>query len=198
MDLILNKNIVHALLDKLLEIHIGFYDVLTNTVGDYIEIYEMEDDLASQLSLLISPDMYREFVKPRHRQLIEFIKKNVNNTKIIYHSCGAIFDLIPDLIEIGVDILNPLQPSATGMDSMVIKRQFGKDLVFQGGIDVQEALRGDTVEVEREVIRRLKDYAPGGGYIAGPSHNLGTDINLNNVLSIPELIRKFGQYPIRL
>lgn len=198
MDFILNKKSVHALLDKLLEINLGFYDVLINVLGKYVKIYEMEDDLASQLSLLISPAMYKEFVKPRHRQLVNFIKKKVPKAKIVYHSCGAINDLIPDLIDIGIDILNPLQPLAEGMNSKMIKKEYGKDLVFQGGIDVQEALRGDVVDVEREVKQRLRDFAPGGGYIAGPSHNFGTDIPINTIISVPKLIREYGKYPINI
>jgi uroporphyrinogen decarboxylase len=198
MDFILDKKFIHALLDKLLEINLGFYEVLINAVGKYVEIYEMEDDLASQFSLLISPDMYREFVKPRHRELVNFIKKRIPEAKIMYHSCGAINSLIPDLIDIGIDILNPLQPLAEGMKSRRIKNEYGKDLVFQGGLDVQEALRGDEICVKRELKQRLRDFAPGGGYIAGPSHNFGADIPLNTIISIPKLIREYGKYPINI
>jgi len=196
MDLALNKKLAHTLLDKLLEIHLGFYEVQVNAVGNYVKIYEITDDLGGQQGLLISRDMYREFIKPRHKQLIDFIKSRVPGAKIFYHSDGAIAELIPDFIEIGIDILSPVQPLAAGMNSEILKKKYGKDIVFQGGIDVQEALRGDRSRVEAEVKRRLKDFAPNGGYIAGPSHDLGKDIPLENIILAVNLVKKYGKYPL--
>jgi uroporphyrinogen decarboxylase len=194
MELVSNKKLVCTLLDKLLEIMMNFYSVQIDEVGDYVQLYEYTDDLAFQNGLLMSPKMYRDLIKPRHKQLIDFVKKKAPNAKFMYHSCGSIMELIPDLVDIGIDILNPLQPLARGMDFDKMKREFGNDIVFQGGIDVQGTLRTDKESIEKEVKLRMEQLSASGGYIIGPSHNIGLDVPTENVIHLYNAIQEYGKY----
>ena len=195
LDLLLNKALVHTLMDKLLEINIGFYEIQTNALGEYVKLFEVTDDMASQQGLMISPEMYREFLKPRHKQIVEYIKMRVPDSKVLFHSCGAVAKLIPDFIELGVDIINPVQPLAKGMNLKFLKEEYGKDIVFCGGLDVQDALRKDFMEIDAEVKRCIREGAYSGGYIAGPSHDIGKDIPLKNIIYVSDAVMKYGSYP---
>jgi len=128
--------------------------------------------------------MYRKYLKPRHKRLFAFIKERCGNAKLFLHSCGAIRELIPDLIEVGVDILNPVQVSAEGMgDTAALKRDFGDALTFWGGgIDTQKVLpSGTPEEVREEVRRRVGDLAPGGGFVFATVHNIQGDVPVANI-----------------
>jgi len=197
-DLILDKPFARALLEKIADIHIQIYDKFLSAVGKHINIVAVSDDLGSQDRPLISPKLYRELIKPVHARLWDFIKTKTD-AYLFLHSCGSIYSFIPDLIELGVDIINPVQVSAKDMDSRTLKREFGKDITFWGGIDTQRVMPiGSPDRVEKEVIRRIKDLAPGGGYVLAAAHNIQADVNPENVCRMFESTQKFGGYPIRL
>ncbi len=196
-DLLVNEPLAEALLDKVTEIKMQYWQRALETVGRNVMIISEADDIASQDRPLISPDVYRKMIKPRHARLFGFIKKHAPpGTKIFYHSCGAIMDLIPDLIEEGVDILNPVQVSAAGMDTRELKRRFGKDVTFYGGgVDTQRVLPfGTPQEVRDEVKRRIDDLAPGGGFIFNTVHNIQADVPPENIMAMWETLQEYGKY----
>ncbi len=196
IDIVCNKKLVSVLLDKILEFNYGVYDLLLKEIGTYVNVVEFNDDMGSQSNLMISPDHYREFIKPRHKIMIGMFRKNAPNAKILMHSCGSIYDIIPDLIEMGIDIINPVQPLANNMDTYKLKKDFGKDICFQGGIDLQIALRGGFENVENEVKERIKSLAPGGGYVLSSANNITNDIPVENIFKLYYLAIKYGRYPI--
>jgi len=197
MDLILDREFCHALMSKILELHQEFFRVFLDIVGPYIDIIETADDLGMQTGLLLSPVLYREMIKPYHAALFETIKRHTQ-AKIFLHSCGSVVDIIDELIDVGVDILNPVQPLAKGMDNPeALKKRFGKRIVFHGGIDIQHVLPHGTIhDVQAEVMKRISGLAPGGGYILGPAHNIQIDVPPQNIVAMFEAARKYGIYPI--
>lgn len=177
---------VEALLDKMLELHKGLIENILSEVGDIIDIVCTGDDLATQKNLLVSPEWYRSILKPRQRKLIEHIKK-FTKAKIYYHSCGNIMPLVEDLIEIGVDILDPIQPKA--LDTVQLKKLYSDKLVFWGGIDEQEVLPfGSVDDVKKEVRRRFEELGRGGGLILGPAHWIQPDTPWENIIALYEEI----------
>jgi uroporphyrinogen decarboxylase len=162
-------------------------------VGKYIQIINFFDDLGAQTSMLISPDMYREMIKPLHARLFGYVKRHYPDVKVFFHSCGAIYDVIPDLIEIGVDILNPVQITAAGMDPARLKREFGKQLVFWGGgVDTQTTLnRGTTDDVRRQAKEMLDIFSPGGAYVFSQVHNIEANVPAENVLAAFETAKNY-------
>ena len=154
-------------------------------VGQYIQIINFCDDLGTQSSLLLSPTTYRELIKPCHARMFGYVKKNYPHIKIFFHSCGAVYDLIPDFIEIGVDILNPVQITAEGMDPARLKKEFGKRLTFWGGgVDTQKTLcMGDQGSVTKMARDMLDIFSPGGGYIFSQVHNIEANVPAENVLA---------------
>ena len=197
MDFMLDKEFSHALMSKILELHQGFFSVFLDIVGPYIEMIETADDVGIQSGLLISPKLYREMVKPYHQRLFETIKSKTK-AKIFLHSCGSIVDIADELIDAGVEVLNPIQPLAKGMDDpAALKQRFGDRLIFHGGIDIQKALPTGTVEeVHAEVKKRLSGLAPNGGYILAAAHNIQVDVPPQNIIAMYEAARKYGTYPI--
>ncbi len=164
--MLLNRPFAERLLDGITEIYIESATRYLDQVGAYIDVFTFWDDVCSQDGWMISPALYTTLIKPRQRRLFESIKAKTT-ARIFYHGCGAVFDLIPHLIEIGVDILNPVQVNAKGMDSARLKATYGKDVTFWGGgVDTQRVLPFGTVaEVRDEVKRRIDDFAPGGGFV---------------------------------
>jgi uroporphyrinogen decarboxylase len=128
--------------------------------------------------------------------MIEHIKK-YTNAKIYRHSCGSIYEFIPDFIEIGVDIINPVQPLAKNMEPWRLKKEFGKDITFFGGIDTQKLLYKPVDDVERGVKEVINTYGHGGGYILGTSHNIEPDTPIENIITLFEVALKYGQYPLQ-
>jgi uroporphyrinogen decarboxylase len=175
---------------------VEFFRHYLDAVGEYIDVIVVSDDLGCENGPLISPELYREIIKPAERKLWQFIK---NNTKayLFLHSCGSISKFIPDLIEIGVDILNPIQVSAKDMDTKRLKEEFGDRMTFWGGVDTQSVLPfGSSEEVEREVKRRISDAAPGGGYVLTAVHNIQAGVPPENICMMYDAARKYGRYPI--
>jgi uroporphyrinogen decarboxylase len=139
--------------------------------------------------------MYRKQIKPHHKRLLDFIHSRTN-AKLFFHSCGSIRPVIPDLIEIGVDILNPVQVNTAGMDSAELKREFGEDIVFWGGgVDTQRVLgTGTPGEVKDEVKRRLDDFMPGGGFVFATIHDIQGNVPEENVVAMCEALQEYGVY----
>ena len=150
------------------------------------------DDLGTQRSLYISPKMMRKFVMPRLKKLYDFIHYRTK-AKVFMHSCGSVYDAIPDLIDAGVEILNPIQRSAAKMDIATLKKEFGKELSFWGGgIDVQQVLPYASVEqIEDEVKKTLDIMAPGGGYVFVPSHNIQADVTPERIDKMYEAVLRY-------
>lgn len=169
------------IIEKQLETHRKFF----SEVGEYVDIIEFDEDLGSQIAPLISPADYRKFIKPFHKHWVTEVKKIVPHVKVMLHSDGAIFKLIPDIIDCGFDILNPIQPMATGMDKAKLKAEFGKDICFLGGIDIQELLPFGTVpEIQEYVRNAVQTLAKGGGYILASSHNYGPEVKPENICAV--------------
>lgn len=196
-DLIGNQSFAAALLDIVCEIKMKYWAKALAQVGKNVMMVSEADDLASQDRLLVAPEIYRKLIKPRHKRLFEFIKKHAaTEVKIFYHSCGAITGILPDLIESGIDVLNPVQVSAKGMDTRDLKKRFGQSITFYGGgVDTQHVLpRGTPAQVRDEVRRRLDDLAPGGGFIFNTVHNIQADVPPENIMAMWEALQEFGGY----
>lgn len=197
MDMALNPGFAEGLLDAITEFKMAYWLQALATVGENVLIISEADDLATQHGLMVSPAMYRKFIKPRHERLFKAIKKAAKTkVYIFYHSCGAIKEMIPDLIEEGVDILNPVQVSAAGMDTRELKRLFGRDITFWGGgVDTQHVLpHGTPAQVRDEVRRRIEDLAPGGGFVFNTVHNVQGDVPPGNYLAMWEAWQEYGRY----
>lgn len=197
IDLCMDEKFAEALLDKITETIIAFWDDFLSEVGDYVQICAQGDDVGMQTSPFISPEMYRHFIKPRQKQVFDFIHSKTR-AKVFYHSCGSVYDLIPDFIEIGVDILNPVQRSAAKMDIQTLKNEFGNDLCFWGGgIDVQNQLPVyNLLQIEDEVKRTIDIMAPGGGFVFFPSHNIQADIEPEKIDTLFNTVLKHRDYKI--
>ena len=196
MDLVANSSLAARILDKILEIKIAYWDNALSELGNYVQIIREGDDLGGQDALLISPQTYRQVIKPKHKELFSFIKKKFPHIHIMYHSDGAIQDVIPDLIDLGIDIINPVQFTAKGMDVQKLKKTFGKDLVFWGGgVDTQRTLpAGHPEEVRAEVRRQIEALAPGGGFVFSTVHNIQDDVPVENIMAMWETLQKYGKY----
>lgn len=188
--LLQKPEIIEAIMDRVLHIYVRQAESILQAVGKHVDaIYAFADDLGTQNSLWLSLDHYRKIVKPYHKRIVEFIRKHTE-AKIIFHSCGAISPFIPDLIEIGIDALNPVQVSAEGMEPVRLKREFGKDLVFWGAIDTQHVLPyGSTDEVRTEVRKRIDALSKDGGYVLAPVHNIQPDVKAENVWAMVDEAR---------
>jgi uroporphyrinogen decarboxylase len=190
VDLVSDEPFATTLMDILLELYTEFYGVYLEAVGPYVQIVALGDDLGMQTGPLISPELYRRLIKPRHKELYDFIHSRTE-ARIMHHTCGSVFPLVQDLIDVGVDILNPIQTSAQGMDPAALKREFGQQLIFHGGIDVQQMLPWATPARVREEVRRIVAIlGQGGGYIFAPSHNIQADVPPENVLVMYEAIQE--------
>lgn len=197
MATLLEPDLLEHLFWKLAEVQFGFYDVMLELIGPYIEFVEMAEDLGTNMGPIFSPKFYRDVMKPVHKQFIAQIKAKAPGVKVLLHNDGAIREFLPDLIDAGFDILNPIESHLPGMDPAELKRDFGDALIFQGGVNVKEILpKGTEDEIRAEVRLRIEQMAPGGGYILGPTHNLSNDIPLENILAFFKAGQELGEYPI--
>ena len=195
LDLYCDEALARAVLENNLELAIRFWDAYLAEVGDYIQVAAGGDDLGMQTGTIVSPEMYRSFVKPLHKRLYDFIRSRTR-AKIFLHSCGSVYDLIPDFIEEGVEVLSPVQFTAAKMDLARLKREFGKDLTFWGGgVDTQHVLpAGSVAEIEDQVSRVFDTMAPGGGFVFVPVHNIQADIHPQRILAVYETARRKRAY----
>jgi len=190
MDLVLSPKLVEAVVAKLLEFHLEHNRRIFQAAAKEIDIFMLGDDFGSENGPLISLPMFRRFFKPALRCLIDLAKKF--NLKTMIHSCGGVRELIPDFIEMGLDILNPIQIEAKGMDPQELKEEFGKDICFHGSIDVQKELPFRTPEEIRKIVRsRINILGEDGGFILAPSHNLQPDIPVDNIFAMYEAEREY-------
>lgn len=194
-NLAANPSLMSGLLDKLVELDMKFWDFFITEVKDHPDVILYADDFGIQNGLLISSEMFRKYFKPRYKKIFTFIKSRCS-AYILFHTCGSVYELIPELIEMGVDILNPVQVSAANMDTKRLKKEFGEDIVFWGGgVDTQKILPfGNPQEVRDEVKRRIDDLAPGGGFVFAPVHNIQPDVPPQNIMAMWETLQEFGEY----
>ena len=184
MAMLTDRAIADRLLEQLTEYYIEAVTRQLDAFGEFLDVVQYGDDLASQQSWLINPETYVAMVKPRQRRLFDAIKSRTS-AKLMFHSCGAVFDVIPHLIDLGVDAVNPVQVSARGMDTARLKATYGKDIVFWGGgVDSQGVLPfGSEDDVRAEVIRRIEDLGPGGGFVWASVHNIQAQVPLENIVA---------------
>jgi len=196
MDLAANPEMAHALLRHMTDLAKATTAQFLKEVGQYIDIYRVGDDLGTQSGTMISPRMFREVVKPYLAEYYAMIH-NMTDARLMLHCCGSVRPIMGDLIEIGVDILNPVQVSAKDMEPGELKAQFGDRLSFCGGIDTQQVLpHGTREEVQEEVQRRIQELAPGGGYLLAAVHAIQPDVPPENVCTMFEAALAHGRYPI--
>jgi uroporphyrinogen decarboxylase len=196
MDLVLDRPFVDALFGRLAEVLAGFYSVYLDVVGPYVQIIEIADDVGTQNGPMFAPALYHELLQPRHAYLAQIVKEKAPQVKFLLHSCGSVNRFIPYFIEAGFDILNPVQPRAKGMDPAALKAEFGSEIAFLGGVDVQQTMRGPVEGVRAEVRQRIDEMGPGGGFVLAPSHNFGDDVPLENILAFFETAHEYGLYPV--
>lgn len=196
LDLLVSPRFADALMERITDFLSEAYTCMLKEVGAYIQVVMICDDLATQQGPMISPEMYRTRIKPLQARLIETIKAHTD-AAVMYHGCGATREFLPDFIEIGVDIFNPVQVGAAGLeDTAALKREFGNDLVFWGGsCENQRVLPFGTVEqVQEETRRRLDDLAPGGGFVFSPIHNIQDFVPPENIMAMFEVVHEYGVY----
>jgi len=183
VDLALDPSIPLYIMDRVTEVHVENLRRALELAGDQLEMVYFYDDVATQTSLMISKAMWRRFIRPRHLQIIQ-VAKDLHK-QVMYHADGSMYALLPELIDMGVNVLNPVQANAKDMEPRRLKEEFGARISFHGGIDIVETLpRGTTVDVEAEVRRRVGVLGKGGGYILASSHHIQPDTPLENVLAM--------------
>lgn len=193
MDLAANPEIAHYLFDRIAGFYLEYARRTFEAAGDGIDIFFMGDDFGTQKNLFMAPQMWREFLRPNFKALIDLGHRY--GYKVAHHSCGSIKPIIPDFIECGVDILNPVQPEVQNMDRRELKRQFGDKLSFHGSISIQKTMPFGTPEdVRNEVKERFSTLGEGGGFIFCTAHNIQVDTPIHNVLALFEAYREVARY----
>ena len=193
-DILADSPKAELLLDKILDMKIRFWDAAIDRWSEKLDIVAEQDDLGTQLGLLISPELYRSLIKPRHKILFAHIKRRLPGAKLFFHSCGSVRALIDDFIDAGIDILNPIQISAAGMTPKEIKSSYGKDItLWGGGVDTQNTLASAAPsKVADEVKRNIEIFAPGGGYVFSAVHNIQADVPARNIIAMFDAVLKYG------
>lgn len=192
IDLYMHPEFSNTLHEKLAEIWIAAGNYVLQEVGEYCDIVIFGDDLGTQNQTWISPQMFRERIKPLYKKMIESFKRKTK-AKVGIHTCGSVYELIDDLIEVGIDILNPVQANAKNMEPEKLKKKAGDHLVFWGGIDTHVVLpTGTADDVKNEVSKKIAGFGRGGGYILSADHNILGDVPLENILAMFEAAGNFG------
>lgn len=196
LDIAREPEVAATVMDELLDAQISFWGAICDELHGILDIALLTEDLGTQRSLMISPEHFRRLVRPRIGELIAFIKRRNPGTCILLHSCGAIFPLIGDLIDIGVDLLNPIQPRAAGMDPHALKKEYGDDIVFHGGVDIQSVLcDASPAEVAEHVVSLIEVLGERGGYIVAPAHCVQADVPPENIIAMVDAVRGTAGYP---
>ncbi len=192
IDLAANETLACTFLDKMVELKIKFWEMALAQLGDLVDVISEADDYGTQTSQLISPRMFRRIFKPRLQSLFARIHQLAPQAKLFFHSDGNIRPILPDLIEIGIDILNPVHITATGMEPGALKRDFGQDVCFWGGgVETQNVLPfGTPQDVKDNVRRNIEALAPGGGYVFNTIHNIQADVPPQNIVAMIETLRE--------
>ncbi len=196
VDLLIDEKNAGHLLDKILQVKLDYWQMALEQLADVVDIIAEGDDFGTQSSQLISLTTFRKTIKPRQQELISFMKKKAANAYIFFHSCGSIREFLPDFIEMGIDIINPVHITATGMEPKQLKKDFGADIVFWGGgIDTQNTLpHGTPQQVRDEVKRNIEALAPGGGFVFNTIHNIQADVPPENIVAMYEALQEYGIY----
>lgn len=201
MDTIIEPEAVEELLEKFTIDKLKYWDLVidwavqNNRTHD-IQVISEADDLGSQSTTIIDPDQLRSMVIPRWKKIFQHIKSRMPHVKIFMHSCGAIREIIPDFIDAGVDILNPVQFTASGMELKGLKKDFGREITFWGGgVDTQNTLNNGTPEQVKDQVKKILDImAPGGGFVFAPVHNVQDDVNPDNFWAMWDTLQEYGKY----
>jgi len=193
MNLVLEPDLMHYYFGRLVENYIAQLDALIPAMAEYIDLVQFGDDLGTQVATQISVDMYRSMIKPYHAKLFRYVRDRWPNLKVFFHSCGAIADLIPDLIDAGVEALNPVQISAKGMDPAFLKREYGADIAFWGGgVNMQDTVVfGSVQDIKDEARRNIEIFSKGGGYVFTQVHNIQANVPPEKILAIYEAAAEF-------
>ena len=192
MDLILEPKEVEKLLDKLMETHLDGLAKICDAVGDLVDIVRFGDDLGTNEGPFMAPEIYRKMFKPRHAMLCNYVQKH-SKMKTYLHSCGSIRKLLPDIIEAGFEVINPVQTTVRGMDPVELKKEFGKDITFWGaGCNTRWILNKATEqEVYDYTTNMLEILMPGGGYVFNTEHNIMPEVPPQNIVAMYKAVRDF-------
>jgi uroporphyrinogen decarboxylase len=197
VDLVAQPRLMEGILDAITESLLGVVEDVLGEVADLVDVISVSDDMGHQDRTCLKPELYRRLIKPRHARLMRAIKSRTA-APVMFHSCGSVYDLLDDLVEMGVDALNPVQTNAAKMEPERLKAHYGRKLTFWGGIDAIRTLPyGTPQDVEREVVEKIRVFAPGGGYILNPIHNIQPNVPVENMFALFEAAQKHGAYPIR-
>ncbi len=194
-DFYLYPALAEYIMDVVVDIKMVFWEKALAEVGDLADVVIEADDLAGQKNLFFHPDQYRQYIKPRHTKLFKFIKSKTS-AKLFYHCDGALMPILGDLIESGIDILNPVQKSAAGIDYVALKKEYGQDISFWGaGVDTQRVFdKGTPEDVRDDVRRNIEIMAPGGGFIFTTIHNTQATVSPENYMAMWETLQEYGRY----
>jgi uroporphyrinogen decarboxylase len=197
MDIVEQPTFWHGFCERLTDWAIEYMTAFLTPIADLVDIVQFTDDLGTQQSLFMSPAQYRSFLKPYHRRWMEAVHAIAPDAKIAIHTCGSVYRIIPDLIDIGIEILNPIQPRAKDMEPRRLKAEFGRDLSFLGGVDIQDLLpHGTATEVSAATSELIGTLGPGGGFILAPSHQFQPDVPPANIVAMYETALMDGRYPL--
>jgi uroporphyrinogen decarboxylase len=194
-DIYTSPKATQYLMDKIVDWNMKFFKRFYSEIGKYIDVFWIGDDWGIQEGPIISPVYFRKEIVPRFRKMISFIK-TMTDAKCCYHSCGSTYWCMEDLLDMGVDIVHPIQANAKGNDSKKLKKEFGEKICFHGGTNNQGVFHKDIHTLTIDTLKRIKDLAPGGGYIFSSGHNIQANMPPENILRLFEIGRDYGKYPI--
>jgi uroporphyrinogen decarboxylase len=198
MDMAVNPDFALSLLERITEFLGGLLQNYIDAAGPYLDMVELPgDDYGGNSNLIVSPVMFRKFIRPTLERLVGIVKAYRPELRVMLHSDGAIQRLLPDFIQMGIDVVHPLEPLPV-MDLAAIKEQYGQQLTFLGAIDIVHGMPGTPDDVITEVKRRISELGKGGGYILAPSNHLQQDVPPENVVMLFESAREYGKYPLQI
>lgn len=193
MDLFIDQENIEKLLDALMDIHLATLEKVCSTVGDIVDVIRLGDDLGMDSGPFMPQEIYQKLFKPRHQKLFSYIKDNSNMATLL-HSCGGIFPILPDLIDAGLDIINPVQTNAYQMDPVDLKNEYGNNITFWGGgIDTRTVLNNETPEdVRKQVLERMEIFSKDGGFVFNTVHNILPDVPPQNIIAMMDAVKEFN------
>lgn len=194
IDCVHDVRLIETLFDAVLEINIASLHQVLREVGDLVDVVVTADDLGDQRGTIVSPDTFRTIIKPRLKKYFDEIHR-LTEAKLLFHTCGSVFDIVQDFIEIGVDVLNPVQVSTENMETKRLKKEVGEKLAFWGAIDTLKVLPyGSISDVRDEVKQRIRDLADGGGYVLSAVHNIQPGVPPENICQMFQAAHELGVY----
>lgn len=192
-DLMMDEPKLSEMLDILVDMHLAGLEKKCSNLGDLVDVVRFGDDLGMTSGPLIDIETFRKHFKPRYKILCDYVKQN-SNMKIFMHSCGSVKQFIPDFIDVGIDILNPVQTNCHDMDPAQLKKEFGKDIVFWGGgVDTASILNMATPdEVRKDVLKRCEIFSKDGGFVFAPIHNILSEVPPENIVAAYNAVKEFN------